>query len=584
MNKHTLGLVIYIKDQPQVKIKDAEFNRSSMFAVGLSPGLHPHETSPFTFLINIDMGLNRWLFNARVKKPLKSDWFNPRVDYFESITLCLPSHMREHLPHEDFGRYTVSDKYSPLEHYLALTQLYFTLRRMLKDVGVEPRTLHIKFYDTDGSLNDYTARHQLTVPLNFGGTGMTSDFITKAFMQANEDLFKTVVKTADMHYSQLFEADIPQSVLDYILVQFRGDILSFHAELHNKILNRYAHTPLIPATHIKAHYKLPVVQPDTHKQPEDMPMRPHTQQQTSPEKAVNLIVWNSDLVYRAAAQIANMRYNEITIKDSPALDWNQVLGRMVMMLTQELGNIISVLHSENLAGGIVFVPHSFNQKLKDTMNHAFGYMGLTFEEMPMNTEQLSIIKDRHHVRTLLQVYICNNGIQPPSYAGYQPAGLFDPRTYGPPPLQPFVYDPRNPLHPFQTQLMSDTEYMHPRNPVMTPFVPPHVHSPVHMPPRSPDFGGRRPSRASVDQPEYSNRMQHLHNAGMPHTTTGPAPDGTMIVGRVPLDDQPVQFGRGGQHTNNVTATTAADVLRATSDVMQQYSGEVDTHEDSGNDY
>lgn len=534
MNKVTLGLVIYIKDQPQVKIKDAEFNRSSMFAVGISPGFQPvDEISPFTFLINIDMGLNRWLFNAREKKPLKSDWFNPRATYFESITLCLPSHMREHLPHGDFGRYTVSDKYSPLEHYLALTQLYFTLRRMLKDVGVEPRTLHIKFYDADGSLNDYTAVHTLTVPLNFGGTGMSSDFIIKAFMRANDDLFKQVHDTADMRYSQLFEADIPQSVLDYILVQYRGDILSFHADLHNRILNRYAHTPLIPATHIKAHYGLPTPLRNLNAQPEDITMRSHTQQQTKPEispeiksqefsnkhfipeQSVNTIVWNSDLVYRATAQITDMRFNEICrAPDEPAIDWEQVIGRIVMTLSNELSIIISILHSENTVAKLVLVPPSYQQKLKDMLNRAFNYMQLTFEELPMGNEQLLYAKAQVGASKLSIVYTTSNSIQAPSFAGYQPAP-FDPRSYAP--LQP---------QPFQ--------------------MPPHA--PVHMPPRSPDFGGRRPSRASVDQPSYINRMQTLHNAGMPHTITGPAPDGTMIVGRVPLDDQPVQFGRGSNYT------------------------------------
>ena len=179
------------------------------------------------------------------------------------------------------------------------------------------------------------------------------------------------------------------------------------------------------------------------------------------------------------------------------------------------------------------------------LNRAFNYMQLTFEELPMGKEQLLYAKAQVGASKLSIVYTSSNGIQAPSFAGYQPAP-FDPRSYGPLPPQPF-YNPNRQIQPFQMP----------------------SHAPVHMPPRSPDFGGRRPSRASVDQPSYTNRMQTLHNAGMPHTTTGPAPDDTMIVGRVPLDDQPVQFGRGGSYT------PYADDVHTSVDDMKPLDGDGD---------
>lgn len=555
MNKHHLGLVIYQTGQPQVKIMDDDFNRSTMFAVGITPVSLPARILAHEYLLDIDMGLNRNLFRTGRTGAPKSDWFNPRVDYFEKIVVCIYIGVQDSLVRD------------PLSTDHAVTDLFFTLWNLLKMVGAQPRTLEIKFYNEQGRIvRPYNDVYMAMPSMRALETTQDTVEVMALLRHTNESVFRGI--NGNYHAANYrFVFDIPHTTMKTLLLFTDGDHLKLHQLLHNMVAERFMHTRLKVVIELKTHH--------VHATPtEDIPMRAHTQPKISPEKSVNLIVWNSDLVYRAAAQIANMRYNEITLKDSPALDWNQVVGRMVMQLTQELGNIITALHSENLAGGIVFVPHSFNQKLKDMMSHAFGYMGLVFEEMPMNTEQLSIIKNRHHVTTLLQVYYCNNGIQPPSYAGYSPAGLFDPRTYGPPPLQPFAYDPRNP--------------------VMPPFVPPHMHSPVHMNPRSPDFGGRRPSRGSADQPEYSNRMQPLHphewpaDGLPPHTTTGPVPDGTTIVGRVPGDDQPVQFGR----TNQVSA--AVDFLMhapqvtgmgdQSPDPMQQYSGKMDAHEDSGNDY
>ena len=533
MNKHHLGLVIYQQGQPQVKILDDDFNRSTMFAVGLTPAVLPARILAHEYLLDIDMGLNRNLFRTSSRNAPKSDWFNPRVDYFEKIIVCFYIGIQDSLVR------------SPRSHDFAVTDLYFTLWNLLKMVGSQPGTLEIKFYNEQGKIvhpyNDVImeipAQHRLEKLNN------TAE-VMAVFSSVNEPVFHGIV--ANYHAANYrFVFDIPHTTLKALLLFTDGDHLKLHQLVHNVVAERFQHNRLKITIELKTHHVMHSTQP------EYIPMRSHTQQPTYPEisseiksqefsnkhfipeQSVNTIVWNSDLVYRATAQITDMRFNEICrAPDEPAIDWEQVIGRIVMTLSNELSIIISILHSENTVAKLVLVPPSYQQKLKDMLNRAFNYMQLTFEELPMGKEQLLYAKAQVGASKLSIVYTSSNGIQAPSFAGYQPAP-FDPRSYGP--LQP---------QPFQMQSMADTEYMRPRNPAMTPFVPPHVHSPVHMNPRSPDFGGRRPSRGSVNQPEYSNRMNSLHN--------GPVRMDMTIVGSAP-------------------------------DPMQQYSGEMDTHVDSGDD-
>ena len=355
MNKVTLGLVIYIKDQSQVKIKDPAFSKCTQFGLGVLPTNLPEHYTPKNFLLSIDMGVNQPLFRSYPNRTT-SDWLKPEAGRYESITVCLPIDLREILPHGGYG-IVINQNNVYLEHCLALTDLYLTLQQMLIDVGIVFDALSIRFYGVDGTLLDeseYTGsdKYDMLLPSDLEKLRYPAA-VVDALMAINDDKFAAVLQKGTYRWRQMFAFSLAPNELYNISVAFRGDILGFQAAMHNAILNRLGDLRIPIATRITKIFTdasfrgIPMdtrtqqqINSDRHHRPDfKFDTRPEVSPEIKPlpNQSVNTIVWNSDLVYRATAQITDMRFNEICrAPDEPAIDWEQVIGRIVMTLVMNL--------------------------------------------------------------------------------------------------------------------------------------------------------------------------------------------------------------------------------------------------------